>query len=473
MSDHIEYLSFKGIEKKEQILFKSFLNLAKNDLAYQIIVLKANDAEDHKPGIVIIDENYSPNDQDDFSNVQSIIVGSDLQKQSDSYIVRPAQWSDFKSALSKLTIVGADGPLVDSVVPEEVGIELEQSDSENTEFASVSDYATVSGLDEEEQSISIEEYSEDGSFEEGNSEEASFETIDELDEVSAGFGDVTSDDQLKIADNVIEYNNNEDPEEGNGDAFILRSDDESGSVNSVLVIETNSLDAWDFNELELEANAAGESASDNFSKFKKAMGVDEDTEEVSESDIPTRSGNHIGLDEEYWTERNEIIANGESFLYFMPDQNLVYSTLEPGKWPPILKRHELSKSKIADDWTPEPEMKPYPLDTFRWTHILVTDTEELYDALDEEGEYMLESWPSFDLLELDNILLKLCAMLFVRPETMASLANKSGYGLSTVCGLMNACHEFGLLKIPSEISSGPVASDNEEGMLGKIRDAFR
>ena len=204
------------------------------------------------------------------------------------------------------------------------------------------------------------------------------------------------------------------------------------------------------------------------------MGVEEDTEEVSETDIPRRAGNRIGLDEKYWTERNEIIANGESFLYFLPDQKIVYSTKEPGMWPPILKRHELSKSVIADDWTADAEMKAYPLDTFHWTHILVTDTEELYEGLDEEGEYMLESWPSFDLLELDNILLKLCAMLFVRPESMTSLANKSGYGLSTVCGLMNACHVYGLLKVPSEISSGTVTPDaNDEGMLGKIRDAFR
>jgi len=138
-----------------------------------------------------------------------------------------------------------------------------------------------------------------------------------------------------------------------------------------------------------------------------------------------------------------------------------------------LQRHELSKSTIADDWEPDAELIAYSIDTFRWTYILVNDTEELYDTLDDEAEYMLERWPSFDLLELDNILLKLCAMLFVRPETMATLSVKSGYGVSTVCGLMNACHEFGLLKDPSEIGSGAVVPENDEGMLGKIRDAFR
>ena len=98
MTDHVEYLVFKGIEKKEQILFKSFMNLVKNDLAYQIVVLKEGDAENQAPTLVIIDENYS-GEEDALTNVQSIVVGNDLQKQSDFYIVRPAQWSDFKTCL--------------------------------------------------------------------------------------------------------------------------------------------------------------------------------------------------------------------------------------------------------------------------------------------------------------------------------------------------------------------------------------
>jgi len=148
MNNHIEYLAFKGIEKKERILFKSFMNLAKNDLAYQIVVLSASDAENQTPGIVIIDESYSKDEKDDFANAQSIVVGNDLQKQSDSYIVRPAQWSDFKTALSKLTIVGVDGPLEERVLPDDVDLEVEEeeSNSEITEYASVSEIEEEEGL---------------------------------------------------------------------------------------------------------------------------------------------------------------------------------------------------------------------------------------------------------------------------------------------------------------------------------------
>lgn len=489
MNNHIEYLGFKGVEKKEQILFKSFLNLAKNDLSYQVIVLKAKDEEEHAPTILIVDESYSlEEDVADLTGVQHILVGNDPEKQSDSYIVRPVQWSDFKAALGKLVIDGVETPVEERLLPEDVDLEVEESLSPDTEASS---HSELLDADEQSESTLIDVYSGDDVYE-------SYE----LDQLSAQYGEVTNDEEyMQVVDDVIQYNteksaelqespespespddviqyNTEKSQDSQDDTaaepFILVSDDESASANSVLVIETNSMDAWDFNELEMQADVASEETSNSFSKFKKAMGVDdEDTEDVSELDIPKRTGNRIGLDEEYWFERNEIIADGESFLYFLPDRKMVYSSKEPGMWPSVLKRYRLTKSMIADDWKPEPELTAYPLDTFRWTHILVTETTELSNSLDDEGEYMLESWPSFELLELDNILLKLCAMLFVRPESMASLAQKSGYGLSTVCGLMNACHEFGLLKEPSQISSDITINDDVgEGMLGKIRDAF-
>jgi len=43
VTEEIKNLAFKGIEKKEQIVLKSFLNLAKNELKYKINVLKSSD----------------------------------------------------------------------------------------------------------------------------------------------------------------------------------------------------------------------------------------------------------------------------------------------------------------------------------------------------------------------------------------------------------------------------------------------
>jgi hypothetical protein len=65
-------------------------------------------------------------------------------------------------------------------------------------------------------------------------------------------------------------------------------------------------------------------------------------------------------------------------------------------------------------------------------------------------------------------------MLFVRPESVSSLATKSGYGRSTIRGLMNACYRMDFLKLPAQITGEQaMVSTNDEGMLGKIKDVFR
>ena len=95
-------------------------------------------------------------------------------------------------------------------------------------------------------------------------------------------------------------------------------------------------------------------------------------------------------------------------------------------------------------------------------------------GLDETSEYILERWPYFDLLELDNVLLKLCTLLFVNPESAYSLMQKSGYSRHVVFGLMNACHKLGILRRPEDVKIEEFSeASNEDGMFGKIKDVFR
>jgi hypothetical protein len=65
-------------------------------------------------------------------------------------------------------------------------------------------------------------------------------------------------------------------------------------------------------------------------------------------------------------------------------------------------------------------------------------------------------------------------MLFVRPESLQSLAVKSRYGRSTIIGLMNACYKLGYLKLPDDIDVDKMAhASNDAGMLGKFKGVFR
>ncbi|MEM7359305.1 MAG: hypothetical protein AAF431_09420 [Pseudomonadota bacterium] len=438
MSTQIKYLVFKGISKKEEILFKSFLNLAKNELPYQVVVLKANRVDQNDPDLVILDEDYElENDELKLSDLPTILVGDDHRKQQPCYVTRPVQWSEFKAALSELDVeLKSQGENAERVLPSDV------------KFA-IAEMGNTVSVDDSAPTDDKKEYSDEGEYEY------------ELDKMSVDYHSFTNSDYVKVVDDVMQF---KDAENAEGDQpVILMTDDESASVNSVLVLETHSVDAWDFEDSEF-------SISEIVNEQKEAF-------EEPESDLVVlkqRAGFEIAAGEEYWLEDNEIIVDNDSFLFIKPARKMVYSSQEPGKWPTVLQKNKLTRVPLREDWRPRDGLKVYPISRLLWVNTLISQTRELAAGLDEDQEYLLERWPHFDLLEMDNVLLKLCTMLFVRPESVSSLASKSGYGRSTICGLMNACHEMGYLKQPDQIGAERLAhAAQDEGMLGKIKDVFR
>lgn len=441
MTNQIKYLVFKGTSKKEEILFKSFLNLAKNDLSYSLVVLKDEQLKSQKANIVILDDSYQLTDEDkDLKTLPTIIVGNDLQNQNAHYISRPVQWSDFKSAFTGLD-VESPKPVekTSRVLPTKMNFEIAEMG------------ADAANLDKSDKDAEKAEpaFSAEGDYEY------------ELDKMSIGYHSFTNSDYIKVVDDVKQFQEGGIAE--NHDPVILVTDDESSSANSVLVIETNSLDAWDFSHSE-------------FDTTQIHTQVTQKTEEVKNTGVvkEQRAGFEISPGEKFWLEDNEIIADNETFLFIKPARKMIYSDREPGKWPALLQRGALSKVALGDDWRPTKEVQVYPLSRLLWANTLVTKTDSLISSLSEEKKYLLEKWPHFDVLELDNVLLKLCTMLFIRPESVASLSAKSGYGRSTIRGLFNACYETGLLVTPDRFDETQlVRTSAEDGMLGKIKEVFK
>jgi len=484
----IKYLVFKGIEKKEQILFKSFLNLAKNELAYQVVVLKDTDDSGQAPNIVILDEHCS-DDQPAIAGLPTITIGGDINETRECYIVRPVQWSDFKTALGQLHIEKeVDGEdEVERLLPAEIEFAISESEIDEELSEPAGDLELAEGslelaegsLELAEGSLelaaegSIESADAEGGLESGEgpseldegdlSEKGGYEY--ELDKMSVDYHSFTNSDYMKVVDDVKQFKEGEAPPID--EPVIMFTDDESASTNSVLVIETNSLDAWDFSESEISADAVVASAAAK----DEPIGLEQPSE--SQVVVEEKAGLSISENEEYWLEDNEIIVDNESIFFIMRARDMVYSQHEPGKWPTLIKKKTLTKLPLKSDWRPKHDMRGYPMSDLQWVNTLVNETAGLLDGLDPEQEYMLESWPHFDLIQLDNMLLKLCTMLFVRGETIASLARKSGYSLSTVRGLVNACHQAGLIKKADEVQLEHLAASNDEGMFGKIKDVFR
>lgn len=439
LTSKIKYLLFKGLTKKEEILFKSFLNLAKNDLEYQIVVLKPSEVDADDPDILIVDHEYEFDSREQgLKDLPTVLVGDDVTREEPFYVTRPVQWSEFKNAVTSLNIeVKVEDNEVERILPEDVRMAIadEEATTDGTEPAS------------------SEDFSEEGEYEY------------ELDKLSVDYHSFTNSDYIKVVDDVRQFRDGAEapPDE----PVLLVTDDEANSPNSVLVIETNTLDAWELSESDFSSSMYLEKGANG----ELQEGPAEDEEVI----LDQRAGLEMQRDEQFWKEDNEIICDSETWLYTKPERDLVYSHLEPGRWPQLLQRGALSKLPLQSSWRPTEEIRAYPISSLEWVYTLVNETSDLECAFDDDSEYQLEAWPPFNLLEMDNVLLKLCTMLFVRPESVSSLASRSGYGRSTIRGLMNACYKMDLLKSPAQITGEQMiaAGSEDEGMLGKFKEVFR
>lgn len=502
MTEEIKHLAFKGIEKKEQIVLKSFLNLAKNELKYKIIVIKGNDKSGQEPDVLIAADGYVFSDSEKkLESLPCIVLGDNLEEEWSGYITDPIQWSDFRVALTQFSEVTprerVEERAVEVVVEQDSIIELTDEDLDGEKgVVDVSekvleefddeDVFTVGELEveKESQGETLEALPEEAKFvieeidEESTKTESSdeFEPIDhefELDNMSIDYASHTNSEYLKVVDDVQQF---QDSDVEQPSAMLLVTDDESSSVNSVLVIETNSHDEWDFSETESSASAEMDSseiakqavegmADDNF---------DDIDAEVAMPDIKSESGFDIAPGEKYWEADNEIIADNVSVLCVKYQRKMVYSTSEPGKWLGEMQGKKLSKLPLNNSWRPKKGLISYPVSQLIWVNTLMTESDALSDGLKDNVEYILEKWPHFDLLQLDNVLLKLCSLLFVKSESLNSLVEKSGYSRSTVRGLMNACYKEGLLKSADDIQvDSLIAAADGDSVFGKIKGVFR
>lgn len=452
MSADIKHLSFKGIEKKEQILFKSFLNLAKNELEYQVVILKDSDTSGQLPDIVIADCSYQfSGDEADLGFLPTIRIGNE-PADAELNILRPVQWSDFKTELTRLDLDAKHEPQSsnDQVLPQEM------------EFAIVE-------MDEKSESDSE---NDSGDFDEAENYDY------ELDKLSIDYHSFTNSEYLKVVDDVKGFKD----KEGEGDTtpidpnkpLVLITDDESASNNSVLILETNSLDAWEMSESEFDADDDDDDDVQLNDDSTESESVYVDAKAEAEITRKLKTGAEVTPGNQFWSEDAEIFSGRKSLMYIKPERDMVYASIEPGKWTASIRQNTITKVPLHVNWKPTNELKAYPVSSLVWANTIATKSGALAPVLDSQTEYILERWPHFDLLELDNMLLKLCTMMFVRAESPYSLMQKSGYSRTVVYGLVNACHELDILRVAEEFDLEKFSEMNADaGMFGKIKDVFR
>ena len=449
----IKYLGFKGVEKKEQILFKSYLNLAKNELDFQIVVLNSKAAIDDTPDLLITDSAYEFTEIDqEFKSLPMILVGNDIALDQHNYISRPVQWSDFKRALASL-----------SFDEEQVGVEPQRLLPDQMRFA-IKEIV-------EENSISVAAESASEEDEQDQADELELE----LGSMSVEYNSHTNSEYMKVVEDVQDFHGASAKDaSGTPQAIVLVTDEESTSVNSVLVIETDSLDVWDMDSF-IEDEEKQEETQDNPDPEETVS--ENEIENVRRQEIFKRleAGETVSINDKYWVDGGEFFCDAEPLFIIRPGGESVYSAMEPAKWGVSMRNRELIKLPLGDSWEPADDLKVYPISRLPWANSIATNYSSLMDGVEENQNYMLQSWPDFELLELDNMLLKLCTMLYVDAESPQTLMEKTGYSRSVVYAFVNACHTTGILRHEDDIEKPNLAQINQQdsSMLNKIKDVFR
>ena len=153
---------------------------------------------------------------------------------------------------------------------------------------------------------------------------------------------------------------------------------------------------------------------------------------------------------------------------------MVYSSLDPASWVRHLRSNGLSRLPLDKNWKPDERLVAFPLSHLVWVDSLINQTASMGNGWNQKTEVMLTGWPPFELIQLDNVLLKLCTMLFVRPESVASLSFKTGCPASTVVGFINACDSLKIVNLATRvIANHKLKTASDDSMFGRSKEVFK
>lgn len=101
MTKSTKHVHLIGIDRKEEVLVKSFFDLVNDDLAldYQV-----DDHLKHTPDLFVVDE-LSHHDEVNAANPKApmLVLGEDVNNPEIGYLHRPIQWSRFKSVMEVIS----------------------------------------------------------------------------------------------------------------------------------------------------------------------------------------------------------------------------------------------------------------------------------------------------------------------------------------------------------------------------------
>jgi hypothetical protein len=103
------YIRFLSVSKKEQVLFKSFFNLAKFDFPWDFHILDGENPDmQAQTNLLIVDQDHEWQAEADlYPKCPTIIVGEEQEidlSEAQIFLTRPIQWTEFKNCLVSLEV---------------------------------------------------------------------------------------------------------------------------------------------------------------------------------------------------------------------------------------------------------------------------------------------------------------------------------------------------------------------------------
>jgi hypothetical protein len=482
VSGNTRIIAFRGIPKREEILLRSFLNLADSDFDCRV------EADDSKAvDVVVLDESVLKSDMKDLrDDVNYIVLGTEGPHSDLPYVSRPLHWSSFTQVFEEVVSSGTT---------------TEQSPSEGPEEGSESFSGAVPPDDSKESgSVSETEQDEDDS-EPGpvlTGEQASMseppeltepvtdmvpDDISSLEVVGGQPGEavlppgVTSSKELgesgagggggsaavspvdQDGSGAVELKLSETDEE-----TVLVERPGIGEVEDTVVIETDFIEAWTIS-IEAELN----SVSQSLHEMKRTPLAREPA--AKKSPVPNL-GVRLPAGIRFWEGDAELLLGGSPLFLIDETGQRLYSDSPIREWTKILREPNLVRRDLSEGWYVDPSVKSSPLPWFLWCSAQARSKGRLLKGIDPGQEYLLEKWPNFELIRNDNQSLRLCALLFSRPESVKSLVAKSAIKGRKVVAFMNACHLLGLIKMTG-IDEEVVWSNIEDTSSLSLRQRLR
>ncbi|MGH1540517.1 MAG: hypothetical protein ACRBHB_08840 [Arenicella sp.] len=157
MSNNIKYIHLLSIEKREAILIRSFLSLAKGEMNVEYMI---DEGKSHRADLYIVDE-IAHHDEINRGNEQAeiLVVGADLKNKEPWYLHRPLQWSRFKSSLDRVNQTTVGTVAYDLSMEKTAVVEIEGADEDQDgvkSFRADTDYILDNSTLQTEETITAE-----------------------------------------------------------------------------------------------------------------------------------------------------------------------------------------------------------------------------------------------------------------------------------------------------------------------------